>query len=308
MNSIVFNSDYTYFIDTRSSFNEPIKVTLHEASGKQVRELENNSKLQEKLKGYAMGTHEFFQFTTSEKVTLNGWMIKPANFDPNKKYPVLMYVYGGPGHNTVVNSWGGANYLWFQLLAEKGYVIVSVDNRGTGSRGTAFGKATYMQLGKYETQDQIEANKYLGSLPFVDKTRIGMFGWSYGGYMSSLCISKGAEYFKTAIAVAPVTNWRYYDNIYTERYMRRPQENGQGYDDNSPISHVKEIKGNFLIIHGTADDNVHFQNTVEMADRMIREGVKFDSEFYPNKNHGIGGQATRIHLFNRMTDYLLKNL
>lgn len=219
-----------------------------------------------------------------------------------------MYVYGGPGHQLAVNRWMGSNYFWYQLLADKGYIIVCVDGRGTGFKGEAFKKVTYLQLGKYEIEDQIFVAKQLGKMPYVDAARIGIWGWSFGGYMSSLGISKGADVFKTAIAVAPVTNWKYYDNIYTERFMRTPQENGTNYDDNSPINHVEKIKGNYLIIHGTADDNVHFQNAVEMVNAMINKGVKFDSEFYPNKNHGIGGAKTRLHLYDRMTRYILEKL
>jgi dipeptidyl-peptidase-4 len=235
-------------------------------------------------------------------------MIKPVNFDESKKYPVLMYVYGGPGHQLAVNRWMGANYFWCQLLAQKGYIIVCADGRGTGFKGEAFKKITYLQLGKYEIEDQIYLAKQLGQLSYVDASRIGMFGWSFGGYMSSLAITKGADVIKAAIAVAPVTNWRYYDNIYTERFMRTPQENGKNYDANSPINFVDKIKGNYLIIHGTADDNVHFQNAVEMVNAMINKGVKFDSEFYPNKNHGIGGGKTRLHLYERMTRFILEKL
>lgn len=219
-----------------------------------------------------------------------------------------MYVYGGPGSQTVMDRWGGANAIWYQMLAQQGYIIISVDNRGTGFRGEEFKKMTYLQLGRIETQDQIDAAKWFARLEYVDANRIGIWGWSYGGYMSSLCLAKGNDIFKMAIAVAPVTNWRYYDNIYTERYMRTPQENGENYDANSPLSHVEKIKGKYLIIHGTADDNVHFQNAVEMVNKMIEKGVKFDSEFYPNKNHGIGGGKTRYHLFDRMTSFILENL
>jgi dipeptidyl-peptidase-4 len=205
-----------------------------------------------------------------------------------------------------MNRWFGANYLWFQHLAQKGFIVVSVDGRGTGFRGEEFKKCTYLNLGKYEIQDQIEVAEKLTQLPYIDTNRIAIWGWSFGGYMSSLGISKGAHVFKKAIAVAPVTNWRYYDNIYTERFMRTPQENGNNYDDNSPINHVEKIKGKFLLIHGTADDNVHFQNTVELVDEMIKKGIKFDSELYPNKNHGIGGGKYRLHLYNRMTEFLEK--
>jgi dipeptidyl-peptidase-4 len=235
-------------------------------------------------------------------------MIKPSNFDATKKYPVFMTVYGGPGHNTVENAWEGSNYLWYQLLAQKGYIVVSVDNRGTGNRGEAFKKSTYKQLGKLETEDQMEAATYMASQSYVDAARIGIQGWSYGGYMSSLCITKGADLFKMAIAVAPVTNWRFYDSIYTERFMQTPAENESGYDDNSPINHVGRLKGKYLLIHGTGDDNVHFQNSVEMVTALVKANKQFDSEFYPDKNHGIYGGNTRLHLFNRMTNFILNNL
>jgi dipeptidyl-peptidase-4 len=235
-------------------------------------------------------------------------MIKPSNFDATKKYPVFMTVYGGPGHNTVENHWGGSDYLWHQLLAQKGYIVVSVDNRGTGNRGEAFKKSTYKQLGKLETEDQMEAALYMASQSYVDATRIGIQGWSYGGYMSSLCITKGADLFIMAIAVAPLTNWRFYDSIYTERFMQTPAENESGYDDNSPINHVGRLKGKYLLIHGTGDDNVHFQNSVEMVTALVKANKQFDSEFYPDKNHGIYGGNTRLHLFTRMTNYILNNL
>ena len=213
-----------------------------------------------------------------------------------------MYVYGGPGSQTVKNSWGGSNYFWFQMLAQQGYIIVSVDNRGTGARGSKFKKITYTQLGKYETEDQIAAAKVIGKSAYIDENRIGIWGWSYGGYMSSLCLFKGADVFKTAIAVAPVTNWRYYDNIYTERYMRTPQENAEGYDSNSPINHVDSLKGSYLLIHGSADDNVHYQNSMEMVDALVNANKQFDLMIYPNKNHGIYGGNTRLHLYNKMTN------
>jgi dipeptidyl-peptidase-4 len=235
-------------------------------------------------------------------------MIKPSNYDATKKYPVFITVYGGPGHNTVENDWGGSDYLWHQLLAQKGYIVVSVDNRGTGNRGEAFKKSTYKQLGKLETEDQMEFAKYLASQSYVDGDRIGIQGWSYGGYMSSLCITKGADLFKMAIAVAPVTNWRFYDSIYTERFMQTPAENESGYDDNSPINHVGRLKGKYLLIHGTGDDNVHFQNSVEMVTALVKANKQFDSEFYPDKNHGIYGGNTRLHLFNKMTNFILNNL
>jgi dipeptidyl-peptidase-4 len=255
-----------------------------------------------------MGSIEFNQLTTDSGISLNYFMIKPADFDPNKKYPVLMYVYGGPGSQTVMDQWGGSYYMWFNYMASKGYIVVSVDNRGTGARGEAFKKCTYLQMGKYEIEDQIGAARSLAKLAYIDKDRMGIWGWSFGGYMSSLGISKGADVFKAAVAVAPVTNWRYYDNIYTERFMRTPQENGAGYDDNSPINHVSRIRGAYLLIHGTADDNVHLQNSVEMVDALIKKNIRFDSEFYPEKNHGIGGGVTRLHLFTRISGFLLEKL
>ena len=219
-----------------------------------------------------------------------------------------MYVYGGPGSQTVSDKWGGANFWWFQMLAQKGYIVVSVDNRGTGGRGTEFKKMTYLQLGNYETTDQIEAATYLGSLPYVDAGRIGIFGWSYGGYMSSLCILKGSEVFKSAIAVAPVTNWKWYDSIYTERYMRTTAENPDGYKNNSPVYFADQLKGNYLLVHGMADDNVHFQHTAEMVNALVMANKQFDTYFYPNKNHGIYGGPTRLHLYTKMTNFLLEKL
>ena len=219
-----------------------------------------------------------------------------------------MYVYGGPGSQTVNNSYGYSNYWWFQMLAQNGYMVVSVDNRGTGARGEAFKKMTYQQLGKYETEDQIAAAKYLSGLPYVDGSRIGIFGWSYGGYMSSLAILKGNDVFKTAIAVAPVTNWKWYDTIYTERYMRTDDENPKGYKDNSPVYFADQLKGNYLLVHGNADDNVHFQNSAEMAKALIKANKQFDTYFYPNRNHGIYGDNARLHLYNKMTNFLMEKL
>ena len=235
-------------------------------------------------------------------------MIKPPNFDENKEYPLYMFLYGGPGAQQVTNSFGGTKYYWYQMLAQKGYIVACVDNRGTGGKGAGFKKITYKELGKYETIDQINAAKYFGDLPYIDAKRIGIQGWSYGGYMSSLCITKGADVFSLAIAVAPVTNWRYYDNIYTERYMQTPQENASGYDENSPINHVEKLKGHYLLIHGSADDNVHVQNTMEMISALVKANKQFDLFIYPDKNHGIYGGNTRYHLYKKMTDFILENL
>ncbi|MBP9689964.1 MAG: S9 family peptidase, partial [Bacteroidia bacterium] len=293
---------------SNSSINTPSYFALCDKSGKEIRVLEDNKTLKDKLNNYSLSPAEITSYTNAYGEKLNAFIIKPKQFDATKKHPVLMYVYGGPGHQLAVNRWMGANYFWYQMLADKGYIIVCVDGRGTGFKGEAFKKSTYLQLGKFEIEDQIYVAQQLGKLTYVDAARIGIWGWSFGGYMSSLGITKGADVFKTAIAVAPVTNWKYYDNIYTERFMRTPQENGTSYDDNSPINHVEKIKGNYLIIHGTADDNVHFQNAVEMVNAMINKNVKFDSEFYPNKNHGISGGKTRLHLYERMTRYILEKL
>ena len=303
-----FSSNYKYYIQSFSDANTPAVFSVNTADGKQLRVIEDNADLKEKMNVYGFSKKEFFTFKTSEGIELNGWMIKPADFDPSKKYPVLMDVYGGPASQTVLDRWGGNDYIWNQMLAKKGYIIASVDNRGTGSRGEEFRKCTYLQLGKLESDDQIESAKYLGSLPYVDASRIGIWGWSYGGFMSSLCITKGADYFKTAVAVAPVTNWRNYDNIYTERFMRIPQENQQGYDDNSPVKYAKNLKGKLLLIHGLADDNVHFQNSAEFVMALIKENKQFDTFFYPNKNHFINGANTRLNLYTKLTDFILKNL
>lgn len=307
-NKAVFSNGFKYFINYFTNANTPNYISLNANDGSEIRVLENNEKLKSHLERYNLTSKTFFKFKTSEGVELNAWKILPPNFDEKKKYPVFLTIYGGPGSQTVTNSWGGQNYFWHQMLAQKGYIVVSVDNRGTGARGVDFKKITYKQLGKYETIDQIEAAKYFANLPYVDAKRIGVQGWSYGGYMSSLCLLKGAEYFKAAIAVAPVTNWRYYDSIYTERYMQTPQENESGYDDNSPINHVEKLEGKYLLVHGTADDNVHFQNTTEMINALVAADKQFDLAIYPNKNHSIYGGNTRYHLYKKMTDFLLENL
>ena len=307
-NSATFSTSYKYFINQHSDANTPYHFSLFDATGTEVRTLKDNATLNETLGNYALSTKEFFNFETTEGVNLNAWMMKPHDFDATKEYPVFMYLYGGPGSQQVTDAWGGSNFLWFQMLTQQGYIVACVDNRGTGARGAEFKKCTYQQLGKLETQDQIEANRHLASLPYVDGSRIGIFGWSYGGYMSSLCLLKGADDFKMAIAVAPVTNWRYYDSIYTERYMRTPQENASGYDDNSPINHVEKLKGKYLLVHGSADDNVHYQNTMEMTTALVNANKDFDMFVYPNKNHGIYGGYTRLHLFRKMTNFIKENL
>jgi dipeptidyl-peptidase-4 len=307
-NSAKFSRTFDYFIHTYSAIGTPATYVVRNREGKEVRMLEDNKGFKRCLTKFDLGKVEFFSFKNSRQDDLNGWMITPPDFDKNKKYPVFMYVYGGPGSQTVKDAWGGQNYAWFQMLAQKGYIIVSVDNTGTGARGEKFKKMTYKELGKYETQDQIEAAKYLANLDYVDESRIGIFGWSYGGYMSSLCLFKGNDVFKAAIAVAPVTNWKWYDSIYTERYMRTPRENKNGYENNSPINFVNRLEGNYLLVHGITDDNVHFQNTAEMAKALISANKQFDTYFYPNRNHGIYGDNARIHLYTKMTDFVLEKL
>ncbi len=303
MHRVVFNTNYSLFTDNISTANTPSIIRLCDIKGNVVKVLEDNTLLKKRLLDYDISKVEFTQING-----LSSWILKPSNFDSSKKYPVLMYVYGGPNSQTVMNAWMGSNFFWYQLLAQKGYIIVSVDNTGTGFKGEAFRKKTYLQLGKFESDDQIEAAKTIAGWSYVDPSRIGIWGWSYGGFMSSTCITKGADVFKTAIAVAPVTNWRYYDNIYTERYMRTPAENLSGYDDNSPVNMVSKLKGNYLLIHGTADDNVHFQNSVMMIDAMEKQAKVFDAEIYPNKNHGISGGKTRYQLYSKMTAFILEKL
>ena len=309
MNSANFSKDFKYYILQNSTASTPLKVSLHKApTGQLVKVLEDNAALTKKMSEYNIAPKEFMTIKTSENIELNAWMIKPTDFDPKKKYPVFMFLYGGPGSQQVLNQFDGSNFMWFQHLAQKGYIVACVDNRGTGGKGADFKKCTYLNLGKLEVKDQIEAAKYWGSLPYVDKSRIGIFGWSYGGYMSSNCLFQGADYFKAAIAVAPVTNWRFYDTIYTERFQRTPQENPNGYDENSPVTHASKLKGNFLLVHGTGDDNVHFQNSISLEDALIKANKQFSSFYYPNRNHGIYGGVTRLHLYTMMTNFLEKNL
>jgi len=307
-NDAEFSTGFQYFINTRSTANTVPVITLHDGQGVLVKELKNNSRLQESLATYGAVKKEFFQFTTEGGITLRGWMMKPTSIDVGKKYPVFMTQYSGPNSNEVLDKFDGRDLLWHSLLAQKGYVVVCVDPRGTGHRGHDFRHITYGQLGKYETEDQIAAAKWVGQQPWADKDRIGIQGWSYGGYMSSLCITKGADVFKAAIAVAPVSNWRYYDSIYTERFMGLPKDNANGYDDNSPINHVEKLKGNYLLIHGLADDNVHYQNAAELTLALVKANKPFDQFVYPDKNHGIYGGNTRLHLFEMMTNWLVENL
>ena len=303
-NNASFSSDYSYFINRYSNASTPMEVAVFNTSGKQLRLIEDNAELKQQMGGYELSPREFFSFTTSEGITLNGWMVKPQSFDAQTRYPVLMVQYSGPNTQRVLNQF---EMGWEQYLASKGYMVVCVDGRGTGGRGEAFRKSTYMKLGRLESDDQIETAKYLGGLSYVDKNRIGIWGWSFGGFMSSLCLSR-SDLFKVGIAVAPVTNWRFYDTAYTERFMRQPKENPSGYDNNSPINMAKDLSGRLFLIHGSADDNVHLQNTLEYADKLIQAGKQFDMFIYPNRDHSIAGGNARSHLYKMMADYLERNL
>lgn len=308
-NRVTFSPSTNYYMNIYSNNSTPQQYTICKSNGKQLRVLQDNAGFCKRIKEYGFVPKEIFSFTTKESVELNGWMIKPPHFDKNNKYPVLMYVYGGPGSQEVNNSWmRSQDFAWYQMLAQKGYIVVCVDGRGTAGRGDLFKKSIYKQMGKLETEDQIAAAHYLQTLPYVDSKRIGIWGWSFGGYLSSLAMFKGDGLFKAAIAVAPVTNWRYYDNIYTERFLQTPQENPDGYDDNSPIFHADKLKGAYLLVHGMADDNVHFQNAVDLASALIKHEKQFDSFFYPNMNHFINHGTARYHLYVKMTDFILENL
>lgn len=308
VNTASFSTNRKYFINNFSNSKTPSAYSLYKADGVLLKEVKNNQELLEKLTEYNIGKKEFSTITTKDG-TFNMWMIKPANFDANKKYPLLMYQYSGPGTQTVQDRWNRHDDYWYYMLASKGYIIVSIDGRGTGGKGRDFTKITYKELGKYETIDQIEVAKVLRERPYIDAERIGIWGWSFGGYISSNALLKGNDVFKMAIAVAPVTNWRFYDTVYTERYMQTPQKNPTGYDDNSPIFFADKLKGKYLIVHGSGDDNVHVQNTMQMINALIKADVPFDSELYPDRAHGIyRGQNTRLHLYKKMTDFILENL
>ena len=308
-NSATFSPNFQFYINSFSSATQPTTYTLKDAkTGKELQSIENNVALADKLKAYNLPSKEFFVLKTEKGNELNAWIMKPKDFDSNKKYPVFMYQYSGPGSQQVNNDWNGTDDYWFMMLTQQGYIVACVDGRGTGFKGADFKKMTQKELGKYEVEDQIDAAKVIGNYPFVDKSRIGIFGWSFGGFMASNCIMKGNDVFKMAIAVAPVTNWRFYDSIYTERYMQMPQENASGYDENSPINQVDKLKGKFLLIHGSGDDNVHVQNSMQMMEALIQANKQFDSQIYPDNNHGIYGGKTRIQLYNKMTNFILNNL
>ena len=307
-NSADFSADFTYFINTFSSATTPPKYTLNSAlNGTVVKSIKDNATLAKTVSEFKTSKKEFSTISVNGN-DLNMWIIKPANFDETKEYPLFMFQYSGPGSQQVANKWNSANDYWYQMLSQKGYIVACVDGRGTGLKGADFKKITQKELGKFEVEDQIEAAKNLGQRAYIDASRIGIWGWSYGGFMSSNVLFKGNDVFKMAIAVAPVTSWRFYDSIYTERYMTTPQENASGYDDNSPINHVDKLKGDFLLIHGTGDDNVHVQNTMRMVEALIQADKQFEWMIYPDKNHGIYGGNTRKHLYTKMTNFIDRTL
>lgn len=307
-NDASFSADFTYFIKTFSSANIPTKYTLHDSkTGRLVRNIKDNSALKNTLSYYKYSNKEFSTLNVNGN-DLNMWMLKPSDFDATKTYPLLMFQYSGPGSQRVVNKWNSSRDYWHQYLAQQGYIVVCVDGRGTGFKGSDFKKVTYLNLVKYETEDQIQAAKQIGSLPYIDASRIGIWGWSFGGHMSTNCLLKGNDVFKMAIAVAPVTSWRFYDTIYTERFMRTPQENPGGYDDNSPFNYPELLKGDYLLIHGSGDDNVHVQHTMRMVEALIQANKQFEWSIYPDKNHGIYGGNTTMHLYTKMTNFLHEKL
>ena len=306
-NSATFCAGYKYFINTWSDINTPVVYTLNNNSGKVLSTLVDNKGLKEKLAAYDLGTRELFSFTTSEGVKLNGWMVKPAGFDASRRYPVIMYQYGGPGNQQVLNSWNigmcGQGALLEQYMAQQGYIVVCVDGRGTGGRGAEFEKCTYLRLGELEAKDQVETALWLGSQPYVDKNRIGIWGWSYGGWNTLMSMSEGRPVFRAGVAVAPPTSWRYYDTVYSERYMRTPKENPSGYDEVNPMARVDKLSGALLICHGLADDNVHFQNTAEYTEALVQADKDFKENIYTNRNHSIYGGNTRNHLFRQIVNF-----
>lgn len=307
-NNASFSKNFNYFINNFSNAETPPIYTLQNNKGDVLKEILNNNQLAEKLNSYNLSKKEFFTLKT-ETGEFNAWMIKPSNFDPNKKYPLFMTQYSGPGSQSVKNTWNSTNDYWFQLLAEKGYIIACVDGRGTGFKGADFKKATYLNLVKYETIDQINAAKEFGKRAYINENEIGIWGWSFGGHMSTNCLLKGADTFKMAIAVAPVTSWRFYDTVYTERFLRTPQENPAGYDENSPINYAHLLKGKFLLVHGTGDDNVHVQNSMRLSNALIEANKPFEQAIYPDRTHGIyRGKNTRLHLYNKMTNFIEQNL
>ncbi|MDR0394960.1 MAG: S9 family peptidase [Tannerella sp.] len=305
-NSASFSSSYAYYVNRFSNANTPLRISIHETkTGKEIRLLQENTALREKLSGYAFSPKEFTMITTATGEELHAWIVKPANFSESKKYPVVMFQYSGPNSQSVLDRFG---MDWEQYLATNGFICVCVDGRGTGARGEAFRKCTYLRMGDLESRDQVAAAVALGKLPYVDKDRIAIWGWSFGGYNTLMAMSVGNGVFKAGIAVAPPTDWRYYDTVYTERYMRTPRENKKGYDETSPINLAKNLQGKLLLVHGTADDNVHFKQSMDYAEALVQAGKQFEMQFYRDRDHGIYGGNTRMHLYTRMSDFLLENL
>ncbi len=309
-NDAQFNADFSGYMLAHSTANRPPTYAVYERDGSLLRSLVDNASVVATQGEEGVREVEFFSFDTEEGIELNGWRITPEGFSESgdKVYPLFMFVYGGPGSQQVVDAWSGVNYWWFQMLAQQGYVVACVDNRGTGGRGVEFEKQTFLKLGDLEVKDQIAAAKHLGAQPYIDAERIGIFGWSYGGYMTSLCITKGAGVFSLAIAVAPVTNWKWYDTLYTERYMHTTEENPAGYRENSPVYFADRLEGDYLLVHGMGDDNVHFQHSVEMVDALVAANKEFEFFAYPNRNHGIYGGTTRLHLYELMTEFINERL
>ena len=306
--SASFSATSKYYISTFTDANTPPVYTLHTSNGKLLKTLQDNSDLRLRMQEYGVGHKTFGTLTTELGSELNYYIILPPDFDSTKKYPLFFYVYGGPGNQQVTNSYGYSDYYWFHMLAQHGYVVACFDGRGTGGHGARFKKMTYKNLGKMECEDAVGAARWFGKKPWIDETRIGIFGWSFGGYLSTLSILKGHDVFKSAIAVAPVITWRYYDNIYTERFLQRPQDNPRGYDDNSPLNFANLLEGNYLLVHGTGDDNVHFQNAVDMVNALEAADKQFEFRIYPNKNHSIYGGNTRLNLYKLMTDFIYRKL
>lgn len=311
-NNALFSKNLNYYINTYSSAQTPTLITLNNNKGQEMVTLLDNKELKSKTAQLNMPTKEFFSFKTSEGVELNGWMMKPANFNPSKKYPVIMHQYSGPGSQQVLDKWGigsfGDGGMFEAVMCDKGYIMVCVDGRGTGGRGAAFEKCTYLSIGVKEATDQAEAAKYLSTLPYVDGSRIGIWGWSYGGYNTLMSMSESSGAFKAGVAIAAPTDWRFYDSVYTERFMRTPKENGDGYQASSAINRASKLKGKLLLIHGSADDNVHLQNFMEYSEALVQANIQFDTQIYTNRNHSIFGGNTRNHLMNRVANFFLQNL
>lgn len=304
-NDASFSNGCKYYVNQFSNSETPLLITIHNQQGKELRTVERNAKLQEELAKINYSKKEFFTFKTPDGTELNGWIMKPVNFDANKKYPVLMTQYSGPGSQSVLNRW---DFGWEQYLTANGYVVACVDGRGTGGRSEIFSKCIYMQMGVLEAQDQIAAAQYVGSLNYVDNKNIAIWGWSFGGYMTLMTMTSSKGIYKAGVAIAPVTDWKFYDTIYTERYMRTPQENFEGYEKTSPLAHAAQLDGRLLLVSGTADDNVHFQNSLQFSEALVQANKQFDMQFYTNRDHSIYGCNTRLHLYTKVVDFLDKNL